>query len=216
MASNTEYFEISKIVGTGNDSFDVSVLKENTGRNTKKALITATNDDASANATSIIPARDVFFTDDFGYYEILPDVGSVTIQGKSNASKLNINYGSLKAGEEPITIIPQNGTGISTVIQNNVAISGDPGKEEQYKVNIPISLGLNSSNQQMTYVVTITPYDGNNAGSPVTVRIIQSGNQSSIQLSPTEITLKNTVGDTKTINVTANGTWTLTIEEITV
>lgn len=128
---------------------------------------------------------------------------SITITGKSNASKIQLmahpSAGTLEASMTPTKYIV-NGTSYSS----NAAITDDPGATEEYTWSVSMSIPANTSVNDQSYRFGIkTPGTDTQI-----ITVTQSGATPTLALDKTSVTIPQT-GGSSSVAVTSNTTWTV-------
>lgn len=126
--------------------------------------------------------------------------GNVTIEGKSNASRLSFSF----VGDAQGIDLPDYYTvsGVSTA--NNSMIEGDPGANSEYAFNIVLALPQNDTVQEVNRTILVNSEGGKQAQ----IIIKQAAGDARLSVSPTEITLDQ-LGTPVSVNVESNTNWSV-------
>lgn len=192
---------LDKKSGTGNGTVQVTVSAY-LGRNARNTSVqVATNGGVSKNVSVVQDGRAIYLLKK----ESDPNVGATattaTVKFKTNVEKFKLEIGN-------------SGT-IGSVKVNNVDVpeaggiytpAGDPGASNEYTVTVVVNFAVNGSIQNKQY--TVKASDSVNAGVSDIATITQSAANSNLTVSPEQLTFEVT-GDTKTITITSNDSWTI-------
>lgn len=184
--------------GSGNGTVNVSGTK-NTGRNSRSGILTY-------KATGVTDTEQTVTQGGKAEYVTINNIsapktgGNVTITGKSNSSKLSFTLG---AGDIVISLPATYTVGGSTV-NNNTAITGDPGATAEYEFSIVIAVPANATTAAKTRAIVVTA-DG---GQTATSTISQPAGDPTLKVTPTTITL-DADGTAVAVTVTSNTNWTV-------
>ena len=133
-------------------------------------------------------------------YNIPSTSGTITLTGKSNAKKLTFSLANSQdtAGMLDITL-PNTYTAGGVTTNNGVAITGDPGNEQEFAFSISFSVTANSTVGNLGRVVHIEGEGDNNETYTWDITIIQAAGEAYLWLGK--------VGDTTvSITIPAAGT----------
>lgn len=138
----------------------------------------------------------------------IPSAGAsgFTVQGTSNSAKLNFTFTiSISWGSIPstYTVTPTGGTAI--VVNNNTAITGDPGATAQYSWSIDLYFNENTAIQSRSVVLSVA---GTTASKTTT--LTQLGAIGNISVSPTTLSFESTSALSKSVVVSSNTQWSAT------
>lgn len=191
---------LDKKSGTGNGTVQVTV-DAYWGRNPRNTSVqVATNGGVSKNVSVVQNGKAIYITK-----ESDPNVGAAattaTVKFKTNAEKFKLEIGN-------------SGT-VGSVKVNNVDVpeaggtytpAGDPGASGEYTVTVVVNFAANGSIQNKQY--TVKASDSVNTEVSATATITQSAADSSLTVSPEQLTFEAT-GGAKTITITSNDSWTI-------
>lgn len=191
---------LDKKTGTGNSTVQVTV-DAYLGRNARNTAIqVATNGGVSRTVSVVQNGKAIYITK-----ESDPNVGAeaitATVKFKTNVAKFKLGIGN-------------SGT-VGSVQVNNVDVpevggiytpAGDPGASGEYVVTVVVNFAANGSIQDKQY--TVKASDSVNAEVSATATITQSAADSTLTLSPGQLTFEAT-GSSKTITITSNDSWTI-------
>lgn len=126
--------------------------------------------------------------------------GNLTIEGKSNASKLTFSL--LEAGDLQIELPAQyDANGVMT--DNAASIASDPGAEAEFAFNLKITVPANTTIQEKEKTIKVDTEGGKTAQ----IKIVQAAGDPTLEISPKSITIPQD-GSAVNVNVTANCAWT--------
>lgn len=189
---------VSPANGSGNGTVNVSGTK-NTGRNSRSGSLTY-------KATGVADIAQAVTQEGTAEYVTINNIsapkggGNVTITGKSNSSRLNFTLGT---GNITVTI-PATYTAGGSTVNNNVAITGDPGATAEYDFSIVIAVPANATTAAKTRAIVVTAVGGQTATSTIS----QPAGDPTLSVTPTSITL-DANGTAVTVTVTSNTNWTV-------
>lgn len=203
MASLPSYFHASPASGSGNGTVQISG-DVHTGRQNRTGVATITpSGGAAAKTVNIIQTGAQEFVE-FDNVSITVGKlgGNVAITGRSNSRKLTFSLGE---NNEIELILPSTFMAAGETVAPDVNISGDPGATAAYNFSVVFTgITENSGAEALESILTATTENGASAA----VTIIQTGITSSLQVSPTSITIPAD-GTAQTITVTSNTSWTV-------
>lgn len=191
---------LDKKNGTGNGTVQVTV-DAYLGRTTRNTSVqVATNGGVSKNVSVVQNGKPIYITK-----ESDPNVGAAattaTVKFKTNVEKFKLgisNSGTVGSVKVNNVDVPEAG-GIYTP-------AGDPGARSEYTVTVVVNFAANSSIQNKQY--TVKASDSVNAEVNATATITQSAADSTLTVSPGQLTFEAT-GGTKIITITSNDSWTI-------
>ena len=191
---------LDKQAGIGNDIVQVAV-DAYFGRNARNTAIqVATNGGVSKNVSVVQNGKPIYITK-----ESDPNVGAAattaTVNFKTNVEKFKLEIGN-------------SGT-VGSVKVNNVDVpeaggiytpAGDPGASGEYVVTVVVNFAANGSIQNKQY--TVKASDSVNAEVSATATITQSAADSTLTVSPEQLTFE-AVSGANIITITSNDSWTI-------
>lgn len=186
--------------GTGNDTSSITVPAY-TGRNQRTGTITVTTNGGKSAIVNVTQSALAAFVTAGGNKSILATTKTATITFTSNVQAFKVT--------------PTGGASITSVKVNDAAVtassgvytpSGDPGGSAKYTVEIIVSVPANTTITEKTFTVKLEHSTTSSISGTVTIN--QLAGSSSISVSPTSLTF-TAGGDTKTINITSNDSWTI-------
>ena len=193
----------SKVSGSGNDTVNVSASVY-TGRTPRSTSVTF----GAANCADVVrtvnqSGKPEFVSFDSATATVGKAGGTVTITGKSNSSKLTFSLGS--GGTLNLTL-PSTYTANSAQTDNGVAITGDPGANEEYAFSIIFSdIAANTTIDALTKQLIVT----DNAGNTATCTVSQAAGDPTLSVSPEAVTIPWDASESKSFTVTSNTSWTV-------
>lgn len=133
------------------------------------------------------------------------DGGSITINGKSNSTKLTFEYN--QGSENPLVIeVPAQYTAAGVLTNNGEAIADDPGATAEYDFSVTIEgIPANETVTDLTGTLKVTAAGGQMANCAVT----QTAGDPTLEVDPETINL-DADGTQQTLNVTSNTSWSIT------
>jgi hypothetical protein len=135
--------------------------------------------------------------------------GTLTITGKTNSSKLNFELVDLKtravvAGGLELTL-PSKYTAGGVETTNNVAITGDPGAQQEFEFSITFTgIAANTTIDELTAAMKVTTAGGQSAQ----IQIKQSAGDPVFSFGQETITLEAS-GDAVSQTIVSNTSWEL-------
>lgn len=135
--------------------------------------------------------------------------GTLTITGKTNSSKLNFELVNLKtravvAGGLKLTL-PSKYTAGGVETTNNVAITGDPGAQQEFEFSITFTgIAANATIDELTAAMKVTTAGGQSAQ----IQIKQSAGDPVFSFGQKTITLEAS-GATVSQTIVSNTSWEL-------
>lgn len=131
--------------------------------------------------------------------------GSITINGKSNSTKLTFEYN--QGSENPLVIeVPAQYTAAGKLTNNGEAIADDPGATAEYAFSVTIDgIPANGTVTDLTGTLKVTAAGGQMANCVVT----QTAGGNTLEVNPETINL-DADGTQQTLNVTSNTRWSIT------
>lgn len=135
--------------------------------------------------------------------------GTLTITGKTNSSKLNFELVNLKtravvAGGLKLTL-PSKYTAGGVETTNNVAITGDPGAQQEFEFSITFTgIAANTTIDELTAAMKVTTAGGQSAQ----IQIKQSAGDPVFSFGQETITLEAS-GDAVSQTIVSNTSWEL-------
>lgn len=192
----------NKVSGSGNDtvSWTGSVR---TGRTARQTTATFSASGVESKTLTIIQAgKAEFVSFDSATASVAKTGGSVTISGTTNSSKLTF---SLTGTDNIGLTLPSTYLANSVSTSNGVAVTGDPGAEQEFAFSITFTgIAENTSISSLTSQLTVTP----NSGTAATCDITQAAGDAYLTISPTTINL-TAAGTAVSVSVTSNTSWTV-------
>ena len=186
--------------GTGNGTSSITAPAY-TGRNQRTGTITVTTNGGQTATVAVTQSALAAFVTAGGNQSISATNTAATVTFTSNVQAFKVT----PTGGASITSVKVNGTAV-TASGGVYTPSGDPGGSAQYTVEIAVSVPANTTITAKTFTVKLE--HSNTASISGTVTINQSQGSSSISVSPTSLTF-TAGGETKTINITSNDSWTI-------
>lgn len=186
--------------GTGNGTSSITAPAY-TGRNQRTGTITVTTKNGKTATVAVTQSALAAFVTAGGNTSISATATAATVTFTSNVQAFKVT----PTGGASITSVKVNGTAI-TASGGVYTPSGDPGGSAQYTVEIAVLVPANTTIIAKTFTVKLE--HSTTASISGTVTINQSAGSSSISVSPTSLTFA-AGGETKTINITSNDSWTI-------
>ena len=197
------WLNISPTSGSGNDTISNSALKH-TGRVARTGVVTVTATGVSTPKTYNViqtPSDEFVSFNDGESMSVSKEGGIVTIQGKSNSSKLTFAW----VGESYEVELPAQYTAAGLSTNNGIAIAGDPGASAEFVFAIELEIPLNDTIEEITRTLKVT---ANSTNITKQIAIVQAAGDPRISLNTNSITI-DTNGTAVSVNVSSNTTWTV-------
>ena len=191
----------SKVSGSGNDtvSWTGSVR---TGRTARQTTATFSASGVESKTLTIIQAGKAEFVSIDSTASVAKGGGSVTISGTTNSSKLTF---SLTGTDNIGLTLPSTYLANSVSTSNGVAVTGDPGAEQEFAFSITFTnIAENTSISSLTSQLTVAP----NSGTAATCDITQAAGDAYLTISPTTINL-TAAGTAVSVSVSSNTSWSI-------
>lgn len=199
--AHAQWAHSDKSSGSGNDNVGWTA-DARTGRNSRTTQATFSASGVSPVTLIINQAGKAEFVEMDDNATLLKTGGTVTISGKSNSSKLNF---TLTGNNDIGLVLPATYIAHSVNTNNNTAITGDPGGEEEYNFSITFAnVSANPGVTSRTSQLTVT----DNAGHTDTCIITQAAGDATLSISPTTINL-DAAGTLVNVAVTSNTSWSI-------
>lgn len=186
--------------GTGNGTSSITAPAY-TGRNQRTGTITVTTNGGQTATVAVTQSALAAFVTAGGNQSISATATAATITFTSNVQAFKVT----PTGGASITSVKVNGMAV-TASGGVYTPSGDPGGSAQYTVEIAVSVQANTTITAKTFTVKLE--HSTTASISGTVTINQEPGSSSISVSPTSLTFA-AGGETKTINIISNDSWTI-------
>lgn len=192
--------------GSGNGDQAVNVSgEEYKGRVLRTVTAKFSTDDGSVTKNVIVNQQPVTeFVEIDSTASIDKTGGTITINGKSNSTKLTF---SLKADEtHPLTVkLPAQYTAAGGQVDNGAVIDSDPGATGAFNFSITLSdIPANSTVDSLITTLTVTAAGGQKANTVIT----QTSGDLTLEVDTETINL-DANGTQQTINVTSNTAWSI-------
>ena len=197
------WLNVSPTSGSGNGTISNSASKH-TGRVARTGVVTVTATGVSTPKTYTVtqtPSAEFVSFDDRDSMSVSKGGGTITIQGKSNSSKLTFDW----VGESYKVELPAQYTAAGLSTNNGAAIDGDPGASAEYTFSIELEVPLNDTIEEVTRTLKVT---ANSTNVTKQIAIVQAAGDPRISLSTNSITI-DTNGTAVSVNVSSNTTWTV-------
>lgn len=191
--------------GSGNGDQAVSVsASKHTGRVERSiSAQVATNDGSVTKQVTINQAASVESVTIDETASVAKTGGTVTINGKSNSSKLTF---AITVGENPLNItVPATYTAAGKTVNNGEAIADDPGATAEYNFSVTFTgIPANATVGALTATLKVTDEAGNEDSTVIT----QAAGDPVLEIDKTTINL-DVNGTAQTLQVTSNDRWTI-------
>lgn len=183
-----------------------------TGREQRKTTVTGVAVGVSPNKTyKVIQKGKTEFAsfNDGAETTVSKTGGTLTITGKTNSSKLNFELVDLKTravveGGLKLTL-PSKYTAGGQITTNNVAITGDPGAQQEFEFSITFTgIASNTTVDELTAALKVTTAGGQTAQ----IQIKQSAGDPEFAFGQDTITLEAS-GAAVSQNIVSNTSWKL-------
>ena len=197
------WLNISPTNGRGNGTISNSA-SEHTGRVARTGVVTVTATGVSTPKTYNVtqtPSAEFVFFDDGDSMSVSKGGGTITIQGKSNSSKLTFAW----VGESYEVELPAQYTAAGISTNNGIAIAGDPGASSEFVFAIELEVPLNDTIEEVTRTLKVA---ANSTNVTKQIAIVQAAGDPRISLSTNSITI-DTNGTAVSVNVSSNTSWTV-------
>ena len=195
--------------GSGDTDISVKATKVHTGRvaRIQESIAQVIGRTNTVKLTTIESAKPLFVAFDTESPTIGKEGGILKITGKSNAAKLNF---IISAGTTIPIVTPTSYKANSVVTNNNVAIAGDPGADNEYPFEVEFNIPANTSVDTLLASLVVTPDD--TPGSAKTASITQASGEAYLYINEngtTEYTVTlDQTGTAKTVSIISNTNWT--------
>ena len=196
------WLNVSPTSGSGNGTVSNSATAH-TGRVARTGVVTVTGSGVTTPATYKVTQepKAEFASFNNGVEMAAPKGGgTLTIEGKSNSSKLTFAF----VGDIHEVTLPAQYQANGTSTDNAAIIEGDPGASSEFSFSLEPSIPENETVEEMERVVKATA----NGGQSVQITIKQAAGDATLSVSPTEITIPQD-GTAVSVNVTSNTSWTV-------
>lgn len=136
---------------------------------------------------------------------IAKEGGSITINGKSNSTKLTFEY--TQGGDNPLVLeVPAQYTAAGSLTNNGEAIADDPGATSEYAFSVTFEgIPANETVTDLTGTLKVTAAGGQVANCAIT----QTAGDPELDVDQETINL-DAEGTQQTLNVTSNTSWSIT------
>lgn len=197
-----KWLNVSPESGSGNSAISNSA-SAHTGRVARTGTVTVTGSGVTTPATYKVtqePKAEYASFNNGAEMAAPKDGGALTIDGKSNSSKLSFAF----VGENHEVNLPATyqANGMST--NNAEVIEGDPGAANEFAFSIELSIPENETIDEVERVLKVTA----NGGQSAQITIKQAAGDATLSVSPTEITIPQD-GSAVSVNITSNTSWTV-------
>ncbi len=202
MPNYAPWVEPNKTSGSGNDTV-AWTGSVRTGRTARQTTATFSASGVTPKVLTIIQAgKAEYVSFDSATATVDKTGGTLTITGKTNSSKLNFTL----TGPNGIGLeMPSKYLANSVQTNNNTAITGDPGAEEEFPFSITFTgIDENTTVESLTSQLTVTP----NSGTAAVCNITQAAGDAFLNISPTTINL-TAAGTAVSVAVESNTSWTI-------
>lgn len=196
------WLNVSPASGSGNGTVSNSAAAH-TGRVARTGTVTVTGSGVTTPATYKVTQepKPEFASFNNGAEMAAPKAGgALTIEGKSNSSKLSFSF----VGDGNGVDLPAQYQANGTSTDNSATIEGDPGASSEFAFSIELSLPENDTIDEVERVLKVT----GNGGQSAQITIKQAAGDATLSVSPTEITIPQD-GSAVSVNVTSNTSWTV-------
>ena len=200
MATKPSWLNVSPSSGSGNGTISNS-SNEHTGRVIRTGTVTVTAAGVSVPKTYTVnhtPQAEFCSFDNGAEMAASKNGGNVTIEGKSNSSKLTF---SIVESNTDIAI-PDTYTASGMETNNGTEITGDPGASSQYAFSLTINIPANATIEEVTRTILVTA----NGGQTSQIAIKQAAGDATLEIEPTEITIPQD-GSAVSVTVKSNTSW---------
>lgn len=126
--------------------------------------------------------------------------GKVTVEGKSNSSKLTFSW----AGENYNVELPLSYQANGNSTNNGESLTGDPGATSEYNFSVELDFPLNDTIEEVVRTLIVTA----NGGQAKQIAIKQAAGDARLSVTPTKITIPQD-GTAVSVNVESNTGWSL-------
>lgn len=195
------WLNLNPSTGSGNGTIANS-SNAHTGRVARTGTVTVTGVGVSTPATYKVtqtPKAEFASFDNGAEMSAPKTAGKVTVEGKSNSSKLTFSW----AGEIIDVEIPEQYTANGSLTNNNATIEGDPGAASEFSFSIELDFPANDTVKEVNRTLIVTA----NGGQASQIVIKQAAGDARLEVSPLEITIPQD-GLAVSVTVTSNTTWT--------
>lgn len=195
------WLKLNPSTGSGNGTI-VNSSNAHTGRVARTGIVTVTGVGVSTPATYKVtqtPKAEFANFDNGAEMSAPKTAGKVTVEGKSNSSKLTFSW----AGEVIDVNIPEQYTANGFLTNNKTAIEGDPGATSEFAFSIELDFPVNDTVEEINRTLIVTAKGGK--ASQIVIK--QAAGDARLEVSPSEITIPQD-GSAVSVTVTSNTTWT--------
>lgn len=208
--AKASWLTLEPMSGNGNASVQ-NTGTAHTGRSQRETTVTATATGVSPNKTyKVIQKGKSEFVSFNNGAEITvgKEGGTLTIEGKSNSSKLNFELVDLIPESEDTDLkltLPDSYTAGGQSTNNNVEITGDPGVTAEFAFSIEFTgIAANTTVEELVAALKVTTAGGQTAQ----IQVKQSAGDPTFSFGEETITLEAT-GEAVSQTIVSNTTWTL-------
>lgn len=184
--------------GSGNGTVKVTGF-ENTGRNVRNTTLTITAANVEPKTVTVNQAGKPEYVTEDENATAAKTGQTVTIEGKSNSSKLTFSLGT--TGDLDVTL-PESYTANGLTVQNAVAIDGDPGASKEYNFSIQFVVGENETTEEHSKQIIVT----DNAGHTATCTLTQAAGDATLVVSVDSLDM-DYQGSEVSFTITSNTSW---------
>lgn len=195
------WLKLNPSTGSGNGTIANSA-NAHTGRTARTGTVTVTGVGVSTPSTYKVTQspKSEFASFDNGSEMSAPKTaGTVTVEGKTNSSKLTFAW----AGSVVDVTLPAKYNANGTQTNNAATISGDPGATAEFPFSIELEFPKNDTIEEVVRTLKVTA----NGGQAAQIAIKQAAGDATLSVSPAEITIPQS-GSAVSVNVTSNTSWT--------
>lgn len=196
------WLSINPSTGSGNGTIANSAAAH-TGRVLRTTTVTVTGSGVSTPSTYVVnqsPKAEFVSFDNGESMSASKTGGALTIEGKTNSSKLTFSW----LGENHNVELPDSYMANGVDTDNGAVITGDPGATAEFAFSIALTLPENLTIDEVVRTLVVTA----NGGQAAQIAINQAAGDATLSVSPTEITIPQD-GSAVSVNVTSNTSWTV-------
>lgn len=197
------WLKVSPTSGSGNGNIS-NTADEHTGRVARTGTVTVTGSGISTPKTYKVnqEPKSEFVSFNNGAEMAAPKGGgTLTVEGKSNSSKLSFSWVTDGNGVE----IPANYQANGASTNNDAAIAGDPGATAEFPFSIALQIPENETIESVNRTLKVTA----NGAQYAQIVIKQAAGDPTLALSVEEITIPQAGTPAVSVAVTSNTSWTV-------
>lgn len=196
------WLTVDPSTGSGNGTISNSAAAH-TGRVARVGTVTVTGVGVSTPSIYEVtqsPKAEFASFDNGAEMSAPKTAGKVTVEGKSNSSKLTFSW----AGESYTVELPLSYQANGNSTNNGESLPGDPGATSEYSFSVELDFPLNDTVEEVVRTLIVTA----NGGQAKQIAIKQAAGDARLSVTPAKITIPQD-GTAVSVNVESNTGWSL-------